>query len=117
MIETDGETSASRPAGYAALVECYGVEVVPHSRTSRVAARGARRVESGADRVVEVFPPRYWPGDAAGEQLEFALKHDGTNLAILARLSGWCPKTSCWPTSGPGRRASTRGGCGSSTSS
>ena len=86
MIETDGETPKWRPAGYAALVERYGVEVVPHWRTSRVAARGGRRVESGAGGGVEVFPPRYWPGDAAGEQLEFALKHDGTNLAILARL-------------------------------
>ena len=86
MIETDGETLASRPAGYASLVERYGVEVVPHWRMSRVASRGGRRVESGVDMVVEVFPPRYRPGDTAGEQLEFALKHDGTNLAILASL-------------------------------
>ena len=86
MIETGGETLASRPAGYASLVERYGVEVVPHWRMSRVASRGGRRVESGADMVVEVFPPRYRPGDTAGEQLEFALKHDGTNLAILASL-------------------------------
>ena len=86
MIETDGETPLSRLAGYAALVEGYGVDVVSHWRTSRVASRGGRRVESEPDRAVEVFPPRYWPGDTAGEQLEFALKRDGTNLAILARL-------------------------------
>ncbi len=86
MIESGREMPTSRLAGYAALVERYGVDIVPHWRTSRVATRGGRRVESAADGVVEVFPPRYWPGDAAGDQLEFALKHDGTNLAILARL-------------------------------
>ena len=59
---------------------------MPHWRTSRVASRGGRRIESGAETVVEAFPPRYWPGEAAGEQLEFALKHDGTNLALLAGL-------------------------------
>jgi len=34
----------------------------------------------------EVYPVRYWPGDATCDHLEFALKYDGVNLAILASL-------------------------------
>lgn len=34
----------------------------------------------------EIYPARYWPGDALGDHLEFALKYDGTNLAILASV-------------------------------
>ncbi|MDE0181630.1 MAG: hypothetical protein OXL39_09815 [Caldilineaceae bacterium] len=33
-----------------------------------------------------MYPTHYWPGDRLGDQLEFALKYDGTNLAVLARL-------------------------------
>ena len=51
-----------------------------------MATAGSHRVEAPAGIVEEVFPPRYWPGDGLSEQLEFALKHDGTNLAILATL-------------------------------
>ncbi|MFH1150737.1 MAG: Fic family protein [Actinomycetota bacterium] len=36
--------------------------------------------------VEEVFPSSYWPGEELGDHLEFALKYDGVNLAILARL-------------------------------
>jgi len=36
--------------------------------------------------IEEVYPPKYWPGDTLGDHLEFALKYDGTNLAILASL-------------------------------
>ncbi|MFH0800581.1 MAG: Fic family protein [Pseudomonadota bacterium] len=32
----------------------------------------------------ETYISRYWPGDTLGGHLEFALKYDGTNLAILA---------------------------------
>lgn len=86
MIEHGLERSTSRTAGYAALVERYGVDVIPNWHTSRVATGGGRRVESHGGIVEEIFPPRYWPGDGLGDHLEFALKHDGTNLAILATL-------------------------------
>jgi hypothetical protein len=33
-----------------------------------------------------MYPAKYWPGDEVGDHLEFALKYDGTNLAILASL-------------------------------
>ena len=38
-IETGREASTSRPAGYAALIERYGVDVILHWHTSRVATK------------------------------------------------------------------------------
>ncbi len=92
MLETGRGESTPRLAGYAALVQRYGLDVIPNWRTSRVAASGTHRIESRAGLVEEIFPPRYWPGDTLGGQLEFALKHDGTNLAILASLFRKAPE-------------------------
>ena len=38
------------------------------------------------DRTLEVFPSTYWPGDEAVSHLLFALKKDGINLELLARV-------------------------------
>ncbi len=92
MTAIGTEQPASRLAGYAALIERYGVDVIPNWHTSRVAASGVRRVEVRGGVVEEVFPHRYRPGDTLGDQLEFALKHDGTNLAILAALFRVAPE-------------------------
>lgn len=92
MTVTGREQSTSRLAGYAALIERYGVEVIPNWHTSRVAVNGVHRIGSRAGIVEEVFPLRYWPGDTFGDHLEFALKHDGTNLAILAILFRAAPE-------------------------
>ena len=86
MIETDQEKLTFRPAGYAALIERYGLDVIPNWHTSRVMTSGTHRVDSRAGATGEEFPSHYWPGDGLGDQLEFALKYDGTNLAILSRL-------------------------------
>ena len=58
----------------------------PYWHRSRVATSGIHRIDSTGATVEEVYPPKYWPGDTIGDHLEFALKYDGTNLAILARL-------------------------------
>ncbi len=92
MTAAGWEKSTSRLAGYAALTARYGVDVIPNWHTSRVATSGVRRVDVRDGIVEEVFPPRYRPGDTLGDQLEFALKHDGTNLAILATLFGVTPE-------------------------
>ena len=92
MTAIGTEQSAARLAGYAALIERYGVDVIPNRHTSRVAASGGRRVEVRDGIVEETFPSRYWPGGGLGAHLEFALKHDGTNLAILATLFGVVPE-------------------------
>lgn len=85
MIETDQDKPIFRPAGYAALIERYNLEAITNWHTSVVTTRGAHRIDSLAGATKEVYPPHYWPGDRLGDQLECALKCDGTNLAVLAR--------------------------------
>lgn len=75
-----------RLAGYAALIDRYGLEVIPNWHRSLVASGNTHRVHSNEGRVEETYPASYWPGESLGDHLEFALKYDGTNLGILARL-------------------------------
>lgn len=77
-----------RPAGYSALIKRYGLKVMPNWHVSFVAVSGVHRVESTEGITREIYPPTYWPGDGIGDQLEFALKYDGTNLAILTCIFG-----------------------------
>jgi len=86
MIENESVATSLRPAGYSALIERYGLEVIQNWHKSFVATSGAHRVDSRGEVVEEIFSFRYWPGDSLGDHLEFALKYDGTNLGILAAL-------------------------------
>jgi len=82
----DQELATPRLAGYAALIDRYGLEVIPNWHRSLVATGNTHRVESNDGRVEETYPAPYWPGESLGDHLEFALKYDGTNLGILASL-------------------------------
>lgn len=75
-----------RVAGYAALVERYGLDVIPNWHSSWVLTRGVHQRTVLPDGVEEAYPATYWPGDAPGDHLTFALKYDGTNLGILSAL-------------------------------
>ena len=75
-----------RRAGYAALVERFGLDVIPNWHESYVASAGTHRVESADDVVRETYTSRYWPGEGLGDHLEFAWKYDGVNLATLASI-------------------------------
>ncbi len=86
MVGNGQNGGRHRPAGYAALVERYGLDVIPNWHTSFVTTSGIRRIDSTGSMVTEVYPAPYWPGDTLGDHLEFALKHDGTNLALLDTL-------------------------------
>ena len=86
MTESDQDASTNRLTGYAALIERYDLDVMPNWHRSLVTTSGIRRVESSRGVIEEVYPPKYWPGEKLGNHLEFALKYDGTNLAILASL-------------------------------
>lgn len=77
---------SARAAGYSALAERFGLDAIPNWHVSMIATGSTRRVSSTAGLVEEVYPAKYWPGDKLGDHLEFALKYDGTNLAILASL-------------------------------
>lgn len=76
--------SAYRAAGYEALIERYSLDVIPNWHSSFVAVETqVHKIEKDVHTVREHYPERYWPGESIGEQLEFALKYDGINLAIL----------------------------------
>ena len=86
MVENDQDKPTYSPAGYAALIERYGLDVIPNWHKSLVTASGIHRINSREGVIEEVYPSKYWPGDTLGDHLEFALKYDGTNLAILSIL-------------------------------
>jgi hypothetical protein len=86
MVENNLEKITYRPAGYAALVDRYDLDVMPNWHKSLVTTSGIHRIDLRAGIIEEVYPPKYWPGDTLGDHLEFALKYDGTNLAILASV-------------------------------
>ena len=86
MVESEQDKSIYRPAGYAALIERYDLAVIPNWHESIVTASGIHRLDSREGVIEEVYPSKYWPGDTLGDHLEFALKYDGTNLAILSVL-------------------------------
>lgn len=86
MAENSSEKLRPRFAGYAALIERYNLDVIPNWHKSHVTYSGVHRVNLNGSFVEEVYPPKYWPGDTLGDHLEFALKYDGTNPAILCIL-------------------------------
>lgn len=75
-----------RPAGYAAIIDMYGLDVIPNWHRSFVTESSQRRTEIVESSVNEFYPVAYWPGDTWVDHIEFALKYDGMNLAILAAL-------------------------------
>jgi len=86
MAERELKGTGARPAGYEALIARYELNVMPNWHRSFVATSGSGRIDATSDIIEEVFPAKYWPEDTMGGHLEFALKYDGTNLAILACL-------------------------------
>jgi len=92
MAENSQEQSTLRLAGYAALIERYALEVIPNWHRSLVSTCGILRIDSTGGIIKEVYPSKYWPGETLGDHLEFALKYDGTNLAILASLFNVVPR-------------------------
>ncbi len=86
------DRSSSRPAGYSALISRYGLSALPNWHASAIASNNVHRVKSVGDRTTELYPAHLWPGEGLGDQLEFALKYDGTNLLILAKLFAVVPE-------------------------
>jgi hypothetical protein len=81
-----------RPAGYSYLLKKYDFEGMPHWHNSSVSTTGTNysRIQDGF--VDEVFRTQYWPGESAGDHLAFALKYDGVNLGLLARIFERVPR-------------------------
>jgi len=76
----------SRPAGYLALIEMFGLEVISNWHRSFVTDFSLRRADVVENAVEESYPVSYKPEDTLAGHLEFALKYDGVNLSILAAL-------------------------------
>jgi len=75
-----------RLAGYAYLLEKLEITGIPNWHKSAVATTGTHSVTRQDGFVDEVFRAQYWPGETIGAHLEFALKYDGVNLALLAKI-------------------------------
>jgi hypothetical protein len=73
---------AATPAGYAALIDAYRLEVPVPSTLSAIGTRHRRIEEQGW----RIFGPRYAPKATFEGHLTFALKHEGLDLAVLKRL-------------------------------
>jgi len=92
VFNNDQDRLVLRPAGYEFLIERCQLDVIPNWHRSFVTTSGIHRIESSSGVIEEVYPPKYWPGEGVGDHLEFALKYDGTNLAILASLFQQVPE-------------------------
>ncbi len=70
------------PAGYAALIDAYGLSVPVPRVLSAIGAKH-RITEQGGWRI---YTPRHAPDATLEGHLTFALKNEGLDLAILKRL-------------------------------
>jgi hypothetical protein len=92
MTEHDLRATGMRSAGYGALIAKFRLDVIPNWHRSFVATGNTHKVARDVGATEEVYPARYWPGETIGDHLEFALKYDGTNLAILASVFKVAPQ-------------------------
>ena len=78
--------SECQPAGYEYLLDMMNLKGMPHWHTSFVSSSAIHRSKIQDGTGEDIYPMRYWPGEKVGDHLEFALKYDGVNLALLARI-------------------------------
>ena len=83
-----------RPAGYAYLLEFFGLRGVPNWHTSFVSSSSIRRLKVQDESIEDIYPTNYWPGEEIGDHLGFALKYDGVNLGLLACIFKHVPEDS-----------------------
>ena len=98
--------------GYAWLVDQYRLPAMPLMLRSRLESRvRGRKARSSGHETVQLFEPKYHPGETLVDQLRFTLKYEGVNLQVLALLfertgadeiSRWLESS---PTSSYARRA------------
>ena len=88
MVKNSWKSDKFKPAGYAFLVQQFGIQGLPHWHISETGGSVHQRIVESDGRIREIFPKDYWPGDAQLNHLEFALKYDGINLEILFEVFG-----------------------------
>ncbi|MGV3592975.1 MAG: Fic family protein [Gammaproteobacteria bacterium] len=73
--------------GYSHLIARYGLRTLPLTEEARLASeiRGRESRQQGGLRL-QLFEPKYRPDDTLVGHLQFALRYEGVNLQVLARL-------------------------------
>ena len=78
---------ANENVGYAWLVEQYRLPAMPLLLRSRLQSRvRGRETRTDGHESLQLFEPKYHPGETLAGQLRFALKYEGVNLQVLALL-------------------------------
>ena len=75
------------PIGHAWLRRELGLQVPPPAVESYIVA-GARRTEIHGSRIVELYPRQYATDGSVVSHLRFALRHEPTDLGVLAAALG-----------------------------
>ncbi|WIG93872.1 Fic family protein [Myxococcus sp. SDU36] len=75
-----------KPIGYARVIEEHDLQVYPSHQYSMCAAVAGKHVESKDGRDFVTYSNAYDPGPSLCDHLEFALKHEGVSLEVLAAL-------------------------------
>jgi hypothetical protein len=78
--------STARLAGYAHLLQHYGISAPELFHRSSIADVSSRSTVSIRAAVEETFPASYAPGDDDLDHLVFALKYDGIDLGVLKAI-------------------------------
>jgi Fic family protein len=76
----------STPIGYAKVIADYNLAVLPPHQLSAWAPVASKRVQLKEGRELVIYPSAYDPGPSLFAHLEFALKHEGVSLEVLAAL-------------------------------
>ena len=74
------------PIGYAKIIADYDLAVLPPYQLSSCAPIAGKRVQPNEGREVVTYANSYSPGPSPFDHLEFALKHEGVSLEVLAAL-------------------------------
>jgi Fic family protein len=74
------------PIGYAKAIHDHELGVVPPHQLSSCAAVAGKQVHSREGHEFVTYPSAYHPGASLCDHLEFALKHEGVCLEVLAAL-------------------------------
>src|SRR5687767_7471210 len=77
----------AKPAGYAALIEAYDLQVPLPITLSAIGSRHKVTEEQGW----RILTPRHEPDSTLKGHLTFALKYEGVDLAVLKRLCAVLP--------------------------
>ena len=74
----------SQVLGYSRLIEAEALAVLPPRSLAFLATQGGRREIETEGRRSTIYPAQYDPGASIFDHLEFALKHEGVILEVLA---------------------------------